>query len=366
MFNESRCRSNVIQENIAVGMTAGSMTSYYTSTSWTLYPRWINNIAYNNNDGFVIHKSVGDKFRNNISYNNSGYNLEFSMAAREQGPNYFSNNLWYSSNKTNSILLNHIPQSTTTVNITNEYGNAVTPAYGTTSGSAVSVPNFRTAVGEKNGLSTDPKFINVYFLDTISSVNRGAETTFTLRLSIASAKTITVNIVPVAGDAVEDLDVQLASKTVTFQAGETTKAVTVKTGNSAEHDELVAYKLENATNAIANGVIVSFLRIKAGTATPLTGCNDDNNEPVMHFYLCFGQSNKSGQGEITGADKTVSNRFKVLRAANHSGQTVGEIYPALAPLAHSGSKMSLTDFFGRRMVELTLENVTIVVVSVAI
>lgn len=160
VFNESRCRDNVIQENISVGMTAGYMTSFYSSTSWTMYPRFINNIAYNNTDGFDVHKSAENEFRNNISYNNSGYNIKFSKAAYEQDPHIFKNNLWYSSSKSNSILFNHIPQTTPSYEIADKNGVTITlPAYGSTSsGSSVTSASFQSSVGETNGLSENPMF----------------------------------------------------------------------------------------------------------------------------------------------------------------------------------------------------------------
>lgn len=86
----------------------------------------------------------------------------------------------------------------------------------------------------------------------------------------------------------------------------------------------------------------------------------------LHIYLAFGQSNMAGQNEFTDADLNYSNRFKVLRAASHSGQTVGELYPGQPPLAHSGAKLGLLDFFGREMVGLMPEDVTIAIANVAI
>lgn len=91
-----------------------------------------------------------------------------------------------------------------------------------------------------------------------------------------------------------------------------------------------------------------------------------SQDPNFHIYLCFGQSNMSGQGPYTDADKNVDPRFKVLRAANHSGQQVGEFYPAAPPLGHSASQMGPADFFGRKMVELMPENVTVAVANISI
>jgi len=74
----------------------------------------------------------------------------------------------------------------------------------------------------------------------------------------------------------------------------------------------------------------------------------------------------SGQGPFTDADLTVDSRFKVLRAADHSGQNVGEFYPAAPRLGHSGSQMGPADFFGRKMVELLPEDISVAVANISI
>lgn len=88
---------------------------------------------------------------------------------------------------------------------------------------------------------------------------------------------------------------------------------------------------------------------------------DTDTEEQLHIYLAFGQSNMSGQGEITEADRTADERFLVLAAAQHSGRTVGEFYPATPPLAHSDSQMGPADFLGRKMVAELPENIKVAV-----
>jgi hypothetical protein len=294
VFNESRCKNNVIQENIAVGMTNGYMTSYYTSTGWTEDARWINNLAYNNKTGFNIHKSKRDEFRNNIAYNNTDYNIRFSDAALKNGPHIFRNNLWYSSAKTNSIYLGGIPQAT-------ESGGA------TYAGSTTSVANFQSTVGESGGHSVDPRFVSsadftlqsnspakkagdngldlgayaiypkratgwnasnssadviAYFDQAISSVTRGNQIQLSIRLNKAANQDVRVNILPVAGDTVSPVDFNLSSSSVTFSAGETSKTISVSTSGISAHDELVAFRLESAVDASTGGRNLHVLRIK--------------------------------------------------------------------------------------------------------
>ena len=43
-------------------------------------------------------------------------------------------------------------------------------------------------------------------------------------------------------------------------------------------------------------------------------------DPNLHIYLAYGQSNMSGQATVTDQDRVKDDRFLVLRAGNHSGQ----------------------------------------------
>lgn len=318
VFNESRCRANVIQENIAVGMNSGYMSSYYSGTNWTYYPRYINNVAYNNTDGFVIHKSVEDEFRNNISYNNTRYSIQFSRAAMDHGPDIFRNNLWFSSSRANSVLYNHIPETTPTQEFTDKNGVLVTlPAYNSTSpGSQVTPAVFQAAMGETNGLSTNPMFVNtsggpegfalqasspargagdngldlgayayygpsrfgwdpaltlsdivVYFDEAISRAERGDMHNIVVRLNKAASNTVTVQVVPIAGDAVVGNDFSfVGGSTITFSPGQTSRTISLQIAGNGEYDELVALKLENTTNASVGARCIHAIRFSPGNA----------------------------------------------------------------------------------------------------
>ena len=89
-------------------------------------------------------------------------------------------------------------------------------------------------------------------------------------------------------------------------------------------------------------------------------------DPNLHIYLAYGQSNMSGQGSVTDADRQTNPRFLVLRAGNHSNQKVGEFYPAAPPMGHSQSKMGIVDFFGRKMIKELPDSITVAVANVAI
>lgn len=89
-------------------------------------------------------------------------------------------------------------------------------------------------------------------------------------------------------------------------------------------------------------------------------------DPNLHIYIAYGQSNMSGQGTVTDADKVPDPRFLVLRAANHSNQKVGEFYPAAPPMGHSQSKVGIVDVFGRTMVKNLPDSITVAVANIAI
>src|SRR5690606_8047855 len=62
-------------------------------------------------------------------------------------------------------------------------------------------------------------------------------------------KQISVDIIPVAGDAEAGNDFQLSNSTVIFQPGETSKSVSIDFVGEADFDKLVAFRLKNTVNA---------------------------------------------------------------------------------------------------------------------
>ena len=311
VFNESRCAKNVVQENISVEMSVGYMTAYYDNTGWTFDPRWVNNVAYKNETGFSVHKSWRDEFRNNIVFNNTAFNLKFTSEAMKNAPHVFSNNLWFTANKANSIEF---------------------------MGKAVSVPEFQASVRETGGLSVNPMFVSVvagaedfnlqanspakgaadngldmgafavypqssfgwdesrptagvqvYFNNVIAAANRGGQVQLIVKLSKASSQTISADIVPVAGDAVSGQDFSLSSTSVVFLPGETSKTITISINGDSDYDELVAFRLENVSNANAGARNLHVLRI--------------NKIPKLKAFAgvdrTVWESNKSGEAELT-------------------------------------------------------------------
>lgn len=89
-------------------------------------------------------------------------------------------------------------------------------------------------------------------------------------------------------------------------------------------------------------------------------------DPNFHIYLCFGQSNMEGQGNIESQDQTVDSRFQIMQAVACSGQPAGKWRTATPPLARCNTKLGPTDYFGREMVKNLPSNIKVGVVLVAV
>ncbi|WP_175418881.1 sialate O-acetylesterase [Aureibaculum algae] len=88
----------------------------------------------------------------------------------------------------------------------------------------------------------------------------------------------------------------------------------------------------------------------------------------LHIYICFGQSNMEGQGEIEAQDKIVNSRFQVMQAINclKGDRTKGEWYTATPPLCQCDTGLSPADYFGRTMVEQLPDSIKVAVINVAV
>jgi hypothetical protein len=93
-----------------------------------------------------------------------------------------------------------------------------------------------------------------------------------------------------------------------------------------------------------------------------------SQNPNFHIYLCFGQSNMEGQGNIEAQDRTVDNRFKVLQSIDcpNLGRTKNTWYPAIPPHCQCYSSLAPSDYFGRTMVANLPDSITVGVINVAV
>jgi hypothetical protein len=91
-----------------------------------------------------------------------------------------------------------------------------------------------------------------------------------------------------------------------------------------------------------------------------------SQNPNFHIYICFGQSNMEGQGDIEEQDKTVDSRFKILQSLDCAERQKNTWYTATPPLCQCSSGLSLADYFGRTMLANLPDSITIGVINVAV
>ena len=92
-------------------------------------------------------------------------------------------------------------------------------------------------------------------------------------------------------------------------------------------------------------------------------------DPNFHIYLAFGQTNMEGQGEIETQDlANVPERFKLLASVDMptQGRTKGNWYTAIPPLCRGYTRIGVTDYFGRELVDNLPDNISVGLIIVAI
>ena len=92
-------------------------------------------------------------------------------------------------------------------------------------------------------------------------------------------------------------------------------------------------------------------------------------DPNFQIYLCFGQSNMEGNAAIEAQDKTgVNPRFMAMYTLDNAqaGWTMGLWHTAVPPQARPGTRLSVVDYFGRKMVENLPEEVKVGTITVAV
>jgi acetyl esterase/lipase len=92
-------------------------------------------------------------------------------------------------------------------------------------------------------------------------------------------------------------------------------------------------------------------------------------DPNFHVYLSFGQSNMEGAAKIEAQDTiNINPRFKVMAAVDcpDLGREKGNWYTAIPPLCRCNTGLTLTDFFGRSMVENLPDYINVGVINVAV
>ena len=92
-------------------------------------------------------------------------------------------------------------------------------------------------------------------------------------------------------------------------------------------------------------------------------------DPNFQVYLCFGQSNMEGNAAIEEQDKTgVNPRFLAMYTLDNAqaGWTMGKWHTAVPPQARPYTRLSVVDYFGRKMVDNLPEDVKVGTITVAV
>ncbi len=114
-----------------------------------------------------------------------------------------------------------------------------------------------------------------------------------------------------------------------------------------------------ATKTAGGYVDFDYYRISDESAAP---------DPNFYVFLCFGQSNMDGAGQIEQQDQTVDERFQLLAAVDmpNLGREKGKWYPAVPPLCRGTGGLGPVDCFGRTLVANLPESIRVGVVNVAV
>lgn len=92
-------------------------------------------------------------------------------------------------------------------------------------------------------------------------------------------------------------------------------------------------------------------------------------DPNFQIYLCFGQSNMEGNAAIEAQDMTgVNPRFMAMYTLDNAnaGWTKGKWHTATPPQARPYTRLSVVDYFGRKMVDNLSDEVKVGTITVAV
>lgn len=277
-FNESRCKGNIAQENIALNMTAYAYQSAQYSTGFTLDARWIHNVAYNSRGGFYLHKSKRDEVRGNIAVGNDTDNFTLTDIAKADscGPRITDYNLWEDTSLFVDADNGDFAIAPSSVARGAGYKGVDLGAYPVCGNSIVGFSEDR-----QGGEAT-----TVQFDSLISVAPRGESMTISVILSRPAENSITVRISQIAGEAIADEDYVLDGEIITFAKGESKKSVSITLSGKSRYEELLALAL-SSDDADICGRSLHMIRIKANEeyASDIDGVTIDDNCPKIKKLL---------------------------------------------------------------------------------
>ncbi len=147
----------------------------------------------------------------------------------------------------------------------------------------------KTDVGynENLGLLED---VNVSFSELNSSAKPGETISIELTLNNRAKKTMTFEVVPVAGDAQIDKDFTfLDSQTVTFKAGESKKTIRIKIPEGYDLDQLLALRIQPTGDTKLEAVgprnlhLLKIIRVSTRVLT-INNVGDSMGHSIVEYH----------------------------------------------------------------------------------
>lgn len=105
-------------------------------------------------------------------------------------------------------------------------------------------------------------------------------------------------------------------------------------------------------------VVLSFMQLQSSA-----------QDKKFYIFLAFGQSNMEGNAKIRAEDSlNIDSRFQMMEPVDcpNLGREKGKWYTAIPPLCRCRTGLTLTDFFGRKMVENLPDDVRVGIINVAV
>ncbi len=147
----------------------------------------------------------------------------------------------------------------------------------------------KTDVGynENLGLLED---VNISFSELNSSAKPGETISIELTLNKRAKKTMTFEVVPVAGDAQIDKDFTfLDSQTVTFKAGESKKTIRIKIPEGYDLDQLLALRIQPTGDTRLEAVgprnlhLLKIIRVSTRVLT-INNVGDSMGHSIVEYH----------------------------------------------------------------------------------
>lgn len=244
----------------------------------------------------------------------NGFHEWHGIDLKGGGPHIIRNNLWYSERKPKFVRYMEPSQPEITVDafgaqIESETELGVDPMFtdaaagdftlkdnspakgtgdnGVDRGAYAVYPKTDVGYNENLGLLED---VNISFSELNSSAKPGETISIELTLNKRAKKTMTFEVVPVAGDAQIDKDFTfLDSQTVTFKAGESKKTIRIKIPEGYDLDQLLALRIQPTGDTRLEAVgprnlhLLKIIRVSTRVLT-INNVGDSMGHSIVEYH----------------------------------------------------------------------------------